>query len=515
MVRTRFIYDSIIMILVNIFVRIIDFAYEVVLSKFLGPEGIGLFQISTTTLMVFLSITTSGIPMSVTKLVAEENAKRNHKNVETIYSTTILLNLCISILLSIVIVLFSDFIAINIFKNKEMIYGVYLLVPALIIMSITRVLESFFYGMKNMIIPSIAEIIESTARLIIITTIFYYFSNTNPIYGAMIAILGISIGELCDLIWSLLSKNKTRISRSKENIFSGFSIRFAAKILFMSLPLMASGFFSIILKFINTIMIPSRLMIAGYTNKSAMEVFGRITGMAMPLIHLPFMVTSAVVINLITSLSRDMVLKNFNKIKSDIQLTIKVTLLISLPLMSLLIVFSKTLSIFLYNDPQVGEYIRILGYGTVLSALQYTLSGILFGIGKEVDATRNRLLGLILRVILIYFLVGDPKLHIYGFFIAFYMSNILILILDIISLKRSVDVKFNCFDILGKPLIGSIFMIGYIQLSTYDIKNLPNISIFNFIFILGIAFLSYLLILIITKAIPNDIIGRITKNIVD
>src|SRR5699024_7708582 len=125
----------------------------------------------------------------------------------------------------------------------------------------------------------------------------------------------------------------------------------------------------------------------------------------------------------------------------------------------------------------------ILGYGTVLSALQYTLSGILFGIGKEVDATRNRLLGLILRVILIYFLVGDPKLHIYGFFIAFYMSNILILILDIISLKRSVDVKFNCFDILGKPLIGSIFMIGYIQLSTYDIKNLPNISIFNFIFI--------------------------------
>ena len=64
------------MVFMNFLMKIIGFAYEVALSKFLGAEAMGLFQISMSTLMTFLIITTSGIPTSVTKLVAQENSKR-------------------------------------------------------------------------------------------------------------------------------------------------------------------------------------------------------------------------------------------------------------------------------------------------------------------------------------------------------------------------------------------------------------------------------------------------------
>lgn len=513
MSKNRFIYNSIVMIFINIIVRIIGFSYEVILSKYIGPEGIGLFQIALTVLMVFLSITTSGIPISVTKLVAEEKSKKNYNNIKKIYNTTIILNLFISIIISIIIILFADFIAINIFKDREMIYGVYLLIPSVIIISITHILKSYFYGMKNMVIPSIAGIIESITRIIIIISILYYFRPKNPVYGAIIAIFGISIGELADFLWSFLMKKNITRNEPNENIYNFFSMKFLVKTLIMAFPLIISGFFSIILNFVNTILVPSRLIISGYTRKLAMKEFGRVMGMTMPLIHLPFMFTSAVVINLITSLSGDITFKRFNNIKSDIHLAIKITLLISIPLGTLFILLSKNISIFLYNDPKIGEYIRILGCGTVLSALQHTFSGILIGIGKQISVTRNRLIISVLRVILIYLLVGNPNFHIYGLFISFYFANILILILDFFTLKSTIDFKFDYIDILGKPLVGSIFMIGYIQISTYDLNNLHNLSILNLIFTLSIAFGSYILILIMTNALPKDIISRIAKNI--
>lgn len=511
MSNNRFIYGSFVMIIVNIFVRVIGFSYEVILSKALGAEGMGLFGIAMTTLMVFLSVTTSGIPTSLTKLVAEEASKNNHDNVRKIYNSTMVFNLCLSILLGGIILLFSEFIAIKVFKNIDIIYGIYLLIPALIILSLTHVLKSYFYGIKNMITPSIAQIIESLTRFIIIVTILYYFPPKTPIEGAILAILGISIGEFSDLIWSLGAKRKISNSDIKSFSTYPFSIGLLGKVLFISLPLTMSGFFNIALGFINTIMIPSRLIASGYTNQEAIATFGRVTGMAMPLIHLPFMVTSAIVVSLISSLSEHMVFKRYSSIKNNIQLAIKATLMISIPLTGLFVILFKPLAIFLYNDPQVGEYIRILGYGTILLSLQHTLSGILFGLGKHMEATVNRLLCMSLRVVLLYVLVGNPKFHIYGFFISFFVTNLLIFILDVLSLKDTINLKLNYFDIVIKPLIASIFMIGYIQMSTYDIENLHNVNPLTFIFTLTIAFLSYILILTITNAMPKDVLDRITK----
>ncbi len=73
------------MVFMNILMRIIGLSYDVYLSKLLGAEAMGLFQISMSTLMVFLVLTTTGIPMSLTKLVAEENSKRNYANAERIF----------------------------------------------------------------------------------------------------------------------------------------------------------------------------------------------------------------------------------------------------------------------------------------------------------------------------------------------------------------------------------------------------------------------------------------------
>lgn len=497
------------MIFINFITRIIGFTYDVFLSKLLGAEAMGLFQIAMSTLMTFLVITSSGIPTCITKLVAEQNSKRNEDGIESIYKTAIWLNLSLSIGLGIIFLLSSNFIASKVLKNEDMLLGVYFLFPALIILSLSIVLKSYFYGMKNVVTPGIAQIIEHSTRFIVVIGFLYYVGPIKPVYGSMIAILGISIGEFCDLTWSIYAKN--RLHKSKHHPLSNKQNHksFLMEIISMSLPLTLSGFFGVMLRFSNTILIPSRLIVAGYSSSQSVATFGRIMGMTMPLIHLPFIVTSALVINLIPSISEQVVLKRYQDIKRDIHLSIKVTLLISIPLMFIYVVLSKPLAIFLYSDPMVSSFINIMGYSTVLLALQHNFSGILYGLNKQVTATINRLIGMVMQVILVYFLVGNPKFGIYGFFISFFSSTLITTGLDILTLKRAIKFKLDYLDLLGKPLVASALMIIVMYISNYDLTNIQNTSPLLFVSNLLIGALSYISILFITNALPKNSFKRI------
>lgn len=375
------------MVFMNFFVRIIAFTYEVLLSKYLGAEAVGLFQISLSILMIFLILINSGNSISITKLVAEQNSRNNRLNVEKLFQISLKLNLSIAVILSLIIYLFLDIISMQIFKNKNMITGVYLIIPALILISISSSFKAYFYGLKNIIVPSSGEIIEAITKLIVFMFVIYIVYPIKPIYGAILAIFVISIGEFLNLLWFIYSKFKLSMKIPITLPNEVKKEAFLAKILIMSLPLTISGFLSAILNFLNTILIPNRLMVVGLSSSEAVSSMGRIMGMTMPLIGLPFIVTNALVVNLIPSLTEQIVLNKYKDIRNDIQLSLKVTLLVSIPLAEVYIVLSKSLAHFLYNDPLVAKYIQIMGISTIMIALQHNFSGILYGINKQVIAT--------------------------------------------------------------------------------------------------------------------------------
>lgn len=497
------------MIFMNIFTRFFGFTYEILLSKILGAKAMGIFQMSISVVMFFLVFTISGIPTSVTKLVAEESSLKNKNNVEKIFKTALKFNFFMSLILSLILFIFAKAIAIHVFKDESMIRAVYLLIPPIIIISCSNIVRSYFYGRKNMLTPSVAQTIEHFSRFIIVIGLLYILKPINPFYGTLIAIMGISIGEFFDLLWSLYSKKRLYKQKIKSNPgdWSGFTT--ISKFLIFAGPLTISGVFNVSLSFLNSLLIPSRLMYAGYTSNLAMETFGRIMGMVMPLIQLPFVVTSALVVGLIPSLSQQIMMKKHKNIEEDISISIKATLLISIPLTIIFLFFHKSISLNLYGDILVGPYIKILALGTPLIALQHLFSGILAGINLEKSSTINRMIGMSIRVILIYILVGNPNYEINGFFISFFVSSLIILSFDIFSLRSRIKLKLDYVDILIKPIIASLFMIFYIHITTGNLENLSLIGLPNLLFSILISFLSYIFILVITNALPKDFFGKI------
>ncbi|MTI65929.1 MAG: polysaccharide biosynthesis protein [Firmicutes bacterium] len=512
MKKSNFIYGSIILAGVNFIVRLIGFSYRIILSKLIGPEGIGLFQMVFPVLMVFITITTAGIPVAVSKLVAKQNSIYNYNGTKKIFKVATILTLLISLLLSSILLVFGKYISYEILENENILYSIYFLAPAIIVISLSSVIRGFYYGLKKIAPAGIAQIIEQLTRIVFVLSLIHHMYPLKSQAGAFIAVCGITVGEIFGLIWLVFNyriiKFKDIKSAKKLKTF-----KILSQISYISIPITISRIVNVSMQLINAILIPQRLIVSGLSNQEAIETFGRLVGMSMPLIFLPFIVTSALVINIIPNLSEELELKKFKTIRENISLSIRITLVISIPITAVYIFFSDPLALFFYDDITVGRYIGILGYSTVFLSLHHTLSGILHGLGKQVITTINYLVGMTVQVVAVYFLVANPRFGIYGFFIGFIVSIIIICILDYIAVNKFITFKINYFNFILKPMLASAIMIIII----FIIRSyLVSINAKEYITIIG-SFLGgglfYLLILFITKGLPLYLIKRLTKGI--
>src|SRR5699024_7568517 len=134
------------------------------------------------------------------------------------------------------------------------------------------------------------------------------------------------------------------------------------------------------------------------------------------------------------------------------------------------------------------KYIYMLSYNIPLLALQHNFSGILNGLNKQVQSTINQLLGMIIQLLIVSLLVGNPNLGINGYFMGFFFSTLLVCILDLITLRKFIDFKGKFIDTAIKPFIASILMIIFISyfLTFFESIRINNIIVFILSLIIGI-----------------------------
>lgn len=506
-----FVHGSILMVMINLVVRAVDFAYDVMLSKYIGAEGLGLFHMAKSVMLIFIVISTAGIPTAISRLVAEYKSKRRANAIKKILIVSILLALAFGITFSTIIALFGDEIAIKLYKNETIIPAIYFLIPSIILLPLTITFRGYYYGLRIVTVPSVSNIIEHVAQFIIVFIMLYLAYPMEPITGATIAVCGTAIGEVFDLIWltSMLKRSNRGLAYIPSQRES--SLKILKQIFSISSPIAVADVISVILRFANSIFIPQRLMKIGFTNSEAVSTLGRISGMAMPLISLTFIVTGAIATNLVPNLSENVAIKRYDLAKRDIIFSIKMTLLAAIPLTLIYIYYSEPLGYFIYEDLEVGKFIKLMAFGTIFISLEHTFSGILNGLNKQIAATRNRLIGLFAQVFCIYSLVGNPKFGVYGFFVGFFVSGIIIFVLDKITIRKKIKLNMNYKDIILKPIIAASAMIIIINNSINMLGKFNISEPLCFFTSLAIGGISYVVVLLITKAIPRDIIKKLAK----
>ena len=438
MKRSSFVLGSFIVAFSSVLIRIISFAYQVFLIRSIGAEGIGIFHMILPIFMIALTITNSGLPTAISRLASKNKASNDDYYIRRSFSIAISFVFILCIIVSSVLLLGANNISLFMFGNKKYSSLIVLLMPAVLFVSANSLFRGLLYGLNKMLIASISEFIEHITRFISVILLVVFIIPNSSSTLINVAFIGISIGDFFALLYLYKIYKKTYPSRYKiiSRKISYFAV--IKSLVLSSIPLTLISISRLISQSVTAKMLPAMLIKSGFTAVFATETFGRIMGMTMPIVFAPFMFTSAIVINLIPSLTHQAEQKNTIAIKRDIKIANRLILAITIPLAILIFIFSNDIGTFLFNDIYVGSYIKYLSLSTVFLSVNHISFGILYGLQKGKFATLNRLIGTIILLVSIFVLVPNPQYNIYGFIYGFTASSIITFILDKIIIKISI-----------------------------------------------------------------------------
>ncbi|MGI6113536.1 MAG: stage V sporulation protein B [Mahellales bacterium] len=505
MKRTSFITGAIILTLTNFIVRLSGFIFRIYLSRLLGPEGIGIYQLVLPIYVFLLTLASAGISVTVSRYVAEEWSKDKSSGIKRIILNSVVVVTIWNIILSVVTYYSIADLSNYVLKDERTYLALLVSIPCLFIVGYSSILRGFFYGMQSSTIPALAQIIEQMLKIIIVLLAIPYISHLGIEYSIALIVAAMVIGEMAGLVILYFSyvRNKKKVFKNSSTKPKKRAINpgIIAKILSMTIPVSVSGLIRTGMQSLNAILIPHRLVAAGYNTTEAISIFGKVSGMALPLIFFPSIIISALCVTLIPAISEAAPLKNYALIAKRITQAVKITLLVSLLTCCLYLTLSHPIAQIIYNSRQVGDMLLSLAVGSVFVYLQFTLTSILNGLGEQKVALKYSVISSGITLLCVFYLVSMPRLGIYGFSIGFFLSALVATIQSISFIKKKVGINIKVRNLIMKPLAISMAaaLLSYVLhsiMSGYGIN--PWLCLASSV-LAGIVL--YLILLLMTKTV--------------
>lgn len=428
--------STIILFISNVIVRGLGFLYKIFLSNTIGETGLGIYHMIFNFLMICLALTTTGIPTALSCLIANRKALKDENQTNTLFISTLYITFAVSFLISLGIAFNSKFISLKLLKNEDLNLFVLSICPAVVTITISNILRGYYYGIKKVTIPAIGQVLEQLSKILFVFLLCIYVKDKA--FSCYIALLGISIGEATNILYMTIYIYKNNYLSKRYTINIKDFINSSIETLKMSLPITCNRMSNVLLQSISSMMIPSRLVLSGITYPKSLSMYGIISGMVMPFVYLPFTVGSALVVNLIPSISQEMALNKYNNVLKKINYSLLLTTVVGVLSSLIFYFFGKEICIIVFKNELAGNYLKAIFLAPLFLSLNQTLSGILHAIRKEFESSVNTILGMILQLILLYFLLPVPSLNIYAYIHTMTFTSMFTCLLHILVLVNAI-----------------------------------------------------------------------------
>jgi len=470
MKKNSFIAGALILTCASLITRILGFIYRIYMSNAIGSEGMGLYQLIIPIYALAWSIAASGFSTTISKLVAEENAKKEYGNMGRLLKQSILITSLIGILLTLLLFSFSQWIGVNLLNDSRTILSLKILALCFPFMAAGSCIRGYFYGIQYSTIPAYSQVIEQVIRMVVIYILAEKLIPLGLEYACFGAVSGICIGEIISFLYVLVAyknfKNKNKLNK-KPTINS---LTVLSSILVMATPLTANRVTSSFLSTIENALIPQRLIEYGYNSSQAMSEYGKITGMAMPLLQFPSAFLVALSISLVPAISEALAIKSEKRINYTISKALHFTALIGIGVTSIFLAFPYELSMAIYSSNEISQMLYYLSWLSPLLYLHIILSGILSGLGEQVFIFKIHILSSIISILFIYF-----YMPVYGMTAYIIGSGLSFIVADFLSISKILErttIAFQFSNWLLKPALAS-------AAATLTIKYIANQYLFN------------------------------------
>jgi len=431
--------------------QLIGFGYRVCLSRLVGAEVMGLYQLLMPVYSVFLSLTAVGLTSAVSNLTAQRLALNDHSGARRVLQLGLRGFFLLLLPLALVVIPGSDAISVTFLGDARTQLGLILLIPCVAFTGVENLHKQAFYGAGLVRTPALVDLLEQLVRTVGVLGLLLVFLPQYPERALGLIVAGMI---LCEIFSSttlafLHRRQRRTYGRGKNTSLS------ARQMAAIALPVSLNALLGNLMGAANAALVPQKLLEAGLARSEAISQFGVVNGMVLPLLALPTVFLGPLNLILVPRLARAHALQRSDTIGNLILRALSVTAVLTLPAMTLMSVLGPDLSRLLFHQER-SPYFLPLAITMAMSCYLSVLCAALNGIDRQKTVTAISLTGNVVQLLFTVALVPLPGVGMAGYVLGGLASACLELILLLWQVTRHTQLPFRPFQWLIAPGLAAL-----------------------------------------------------------
>lgn len=500
--KQTFIRGTLILIVAGLITRVLGFINRIVLARVMGEEGVGLYMMAFPTFLLAITLTQIGLPVAISKFVAEADAKNNQRKIKQILIVSLAVTTVLSIIISVILMIFSPFMAEYLLGDRRTFYPLIVILPVVPIIAISSVLRGYFQGKQDMKPGAYAQVIEQLVRIIFVYLCTKSLAPFGIEFAAMGAMISSVLGELASLMYIIYVFKDKKKFHVRKNFFEILpkSKKVFQELMQIALPTTGSRLIGSITLFVEPILISQSFIYIGLGASEAAKQYGIFSGYVIPLLMLPSFITYSLSVSLVPAISEALVQKKYALVEHRLQQSLRICLVTGGLAVTCMFIYAKPILEIMYGSSGSTDLLRLMAPFFLFYFFQGPLQATLQAMNLAKAGMYNTFIGSILKSILIVVIATQTNLQIYGVALAYCFGIIFITLLHLATVFKNVPVTLRPFEYIKSLLVMTIS--GFVGIGLFDWIQIPSLAI-KLLICLMILSIFYFILLISTGLITK------------
>ncbi|MBQ2021384.1 MAG: polysaccharide biosynthesis protein [Peptococcaceae bacterium] len=418
-----FVKGAVVLSVAGIMAKCLGALYRIPFARIASDECGAIYALVYPIYNLLLALSTAGIPLAISKLVAEYEEQGKSGMSLRILKLSLLLLASIGIVVAVALFISADWIATTVWEVPGAAISIRVITPAMIFTCIQAVFRGYFQGMQQMVPTALSQITEQFVRVTVIFAALFLLMPYGDEVTAAGATFGATVGSgmalaLMLTIFFLYRKkqknNPLWISRMDDLAESISNSQVLKKVVALAIPIAIGSLVLPVMQSIDSILVLSRLQAGGLSLDTSLVEFNYLGNCVQPIINLPFMITTAVAASLVPNISEALAMGQNEKVRVTFANAMQLAILIVLPATVGLMTLATPIMELLYDKPGAGVAMFWSAAVVLVVGLYQISAGTLQGMGKAMVPMYSLLIGATIKIVLTFTLTAMPAVGIRG-----------------------------------------------------------------------------------------------------
>ena len=523
--KQNFLHGAAWLTLATAVVKLVGAFYKIPLKMVIGDQGYGFFITAYDIYSVLLMISTAGLPVAMSRMISQASSLGHYNRVRKIYSTCRIIFLIIGIVSSLLMIVGCQFLAQRL-NQPDAWAAILLLGPCALLMGMMSTYRGFFQGQGDMRPTSVSQIIEAIFKLVVglaaAFAVMHYTQSVSLAAGG--AILGVTVSCLVSVVYlkRKLSPAYNALPQTQEQAES-YS-RTAKNLLAIAIPItigsaglqlltvVESGLYmGQLIHIVGSGQYMSHLITPELDAQGVADTLKGIYNMTQTIFNMPCAFMIPITVSVLPAITEHLTLDNHKAVKETEESAARITGLLSLPCaVGLALVAGPVMALLGgYEGEKLAlatDLMAVLGICVFLYAIVQYTNVVLQSHGYAHVPVVNMLLCGVMKLVVVYVLVGNPHVGIMGAPYGAALCYLFIGVLNLIAIGRLVPQKPALIRNILRPVLPASVMGVAVWGVSYLMKDMLGITSRTLLCLgpVGVGAVVYLVCVVLFKAITAE-----------